>query len=214
MNRSTLSVIFFGGLLSLFSVLTCHAQKLSPAIGVKAGMNFAGITHSEEVAEDESIYIGLSGGVFARLPVTGKVAIQPELLYTGRGGRTEWAIQEVLYSKEYCLQYIDMPVMVVLPVGDRAFIEVGPYASYLVNASLVTEPNVPVGGAVYLLNRSDFNRIDVGMAAGLGMEFNMLSLSVRYNYGLKNVAQSEMAESILDDGKNRFFQLAIGLRIL
>ncbi|MGB5931152.1 MAG: hypothetical protein WBH03_23425, partial [Cyclobacteriaceae bacterium] len=85
---------------------------------------------------------------------------------------------------------------------------------YLVNASLVTEPNVPVGGAVYLLNRSDFNRIDVGMAAGLGMEFNMLSLSVRYNYGLKNVAQSEMAESILDDGKNRFFQLAIGLRIL
>jgi hypothetical protein len=41
----------------------------------------------------------------------------------------------------------------------------------------------------------------------------MLCLSVRYNYGLTTVAKSPEAEAILTDGKNRFFQLTIGLRI-
>ena len=176
-------------------------------------MNFASLTHSAGSDEEESIFIGLTGGLFARIPVFGDIHLQPEILFTGRGGRTEWTLQEVIYSKEYCLQYVDVPVMMLLPVGEKGFFEIGPYASYLVKASLITSPNLPNSGTVNLLNRDDFNNLDAGVAAGIGLEFNMLSISVRYNYGLTRVARSPMAESILDNGKNRFFQLTVGLRI-
>lgn len=216
MNKSLLTATFFCGLLILFAFCDCDAQtgrNTTPGIGVKAGMNFANLTHSAGSEEEESIFIGLTGGLFARLIVSEDIYLQPEILFTGRGGRTEWTVQEVIYSKEYCLQYIDLPVMVLFPMGEKGFFEIGPYASYLVKASLITSPNLPNSGTVNLLNRDDFNNLDAGVAAGIGLEFNMLSISVRYNYGLTNVARSPMAESILDKGKNRFFQLTVGLRI-
>lgn len=216
MNKSTTPVLFFSVLFLLLASYNLHAQttrNITPGFGVKAGMNFASITYSAGLEEEETILIGLTGGFLARIPVSEHFFIQPEILYTGRGGRTEGTLQEMTYSKEYCLQYIDAPVMMLFPVGEKGFFEIGPYASYLVKASLVTSPDLPNSGTVDLLNRDDFNTLDTGLAAGFGLEFNMLCLSVRYNYGLTTVAKSQEAEAILSDGKNRFFQLTIGLRI-
>jgi hypothetical protein len=42
------------------------------------------------------------------------------------------------------------------------------------------------------LDTNDFERFDAGIAAGVGLDFELLSFGVRYNYGLTKVGKEKL----------------------
>jgi hypothetical protein len=52
------------------------------------------------------------------------------------------------------------------------------------------------------LDTNDFERFDAGIAAGVGLDFELLSFGVRYNYGLTKV------------GKERNFEVRLTLILM
>lgn len=60
-------------------------QGTSAKFGIKAGINFANLYISN--VQNENLKMGESVGIFAKLPLTRGVSIQPELLYSNKGAK-------------------------------------------------------------------------------------------------------------------------------
>ena len=89
----------------------------------------------------------------------------------------------------YKLNYIELPLLVAVNVTNNFNIHFGPYASYLISGKVKNESNVDLFNFEDNINSDDFNRFDVGVAAGAGFDFGTLGIGVRYDYGLTTVGK-------------------------
>ena len=62
-----------------------NAQEGNLKFGVKGGVNFSNL--SKDNAEDNKMLIGVNLGLFAKLPITKSIAIQPEIYFTTKGSK-------------------------------------------------------------------------------------------------------------------------------
>jgi len=180
-------------------------------VGVKGGVNFTNFRTGDEIA-DNNVKAGLNLGLFFKLPVSNAIAIQPELLYSSKGSKIEY--DNFLQGDgeyRFNFNYLELPVMGVFSLGDHFNIQAGPYVSYLtsVNIKDMTEDGSIQG--VQDLKEDNFNRIDYGLAAGIGADFNGFVAGVRYNYGLNEVGDSgSLSGELLSDSKNSAATIYIG----
>jgi hypothetical protein len=65
----------------------------------------------------------------------------------------------------------------------------GPYVAVLINGKTKNQSDVSLFNFENNINVDDFNRVDAGLAAGIGIDFKVLSLGARYNYGLTKVGK-------------------------
>ena len=65
---------------------TLHAQdnNVNTEFGVKGGFNMSNLTKDDNV-DDNNILYGFNAGLYATLPISDFVAIQPEILFTTKG---------------------------------------------------------------------------------------------------------------------------------
>lgn len=54
----------------------------------------------------------------------------------------------------------------------------------------------------------DFNKLDFGLSAGLGFDFNNFGIGARYNYGLSEIDKDNNANG----AKNSAFNLYVALK--
>src|SRR5687768_2381617 len=95
--------------LSIIAVLAfgfTNAQETK--FGVKAGVNFANLS-GDDVFGDNSTKIGFNVGGFAEIKLSEKFAIQPEILYSTQGTKSE--IEGVDDDIFLNLSYLNVPVM-------------------------------------------------------------------------------------------------------
>ena len=71
-----------------FGMLHAQDNNVNTEFGVKGGLNMSNLYTDD--ADDENILYGFNAGVYATLPVSDFVAIQPELLFTTRGSKLEY----------------------------------------------------------------------------------------------------------------------------
>ncbi|MEO5570150.1 MAG: outer membrane beta-barrel protein [Bacteroidia bacterium] len=67
------------------------------------------------------------------------------------------------------------------------------------------------------LNKDDLNSLDYGLIAGLGGDFNKISLEFRYEYGMKTVGKEKTFGTqpyIFPDARNSTFKFYLGISIL
>ncbi len=64
------------------------SDSSSLKFGVKGGANFSNL-YTDNV-EDNNVLTGFNVGVFAKLPISESLAIQPELLYTTKGSELKY----------------------------------------------------------------------------------------------------------------------------
>jgi ABC-type oligopeptide transport system substrate-binding subunit len=69
------------------------SSKSGAQFGIKGGVNFSNL-YTENV-EDNNVLTSFNVGVFTTLPLSEFIAIQPELLYTGKGA-------ELVYNNAFC----------------------------------------------------------------------------------------------------------------
>jgi len=188
-------------LLLLLTVMTLGWTNRADAqarMGVKGGLNVSNL-YVDNV-DDENARFGFNVGVYGQVLSSDVFALQPELLFSTKGSKNEILGETVKFN----LNYLDLPVLAVIKLGESAEIHVGPYFSYLLNANVDVE-----GGSTYEPDKDDFNAFDVGLSGGLGLNFGAIQVGARYNYGLSEIADSNPAKLALGDAKNSNAQLFV-----
>jgi hypothetical protein len=148
-----------------------------------------------------------------KAPVGEFFAIQPELLWSSKGSKIG-KYQNIPFAQDgevrFNLNYVDLPVLASLTLGPVS-IQAGPYISYLFNANVKNLREDLTIGTVIELDKSDFNTIDYGLAAGLALDIKGFQLGFRYNYGLREIGNSDIAGQITKNAKNSVAQVFVGI---
>ena len=187
-----------------------QAQLDDSRFGVKGGINFTNF-YANDVG-DQNIKTGFNVGLFAELAVGEQFSIQPEVLLSTKGNRTDYSgVLGLEQEVKFGLTYIEIPVLAKVTLGEILNLHVGPYAGYLIGANVSTDGDL---GAEYEdLDRDNFKTWDYGLAAGIGVDLDLVTIGARYNLGLAKVGESGVWDNILEDNRNSAAQIyvAVGL---
>ena len=176
---------------AVFALSFANAQDVK--FGAKAGLNLSNIGGD---LENTSSKVGFQVGGFAEIKVSDKFAIQPELLYSAQGAKSEYSevdsdlvtISSKLTQK---LAYLNIPVMAKYFVTEGFSLEAGPQFGFLMSANAETEVSaLGESASVSADNKDYFESIDFGLNFGAGYDVSEnINLGVRYSLGLSNIAK-------------------------
>lgn len=195
-----------------FFAVFLSAASFGQFVGVKGGLNISNLSFDDAEVKNR---FGYHFGGYFNLPVGELLSIQPEVQYSVRGARTTYDSEFLGFELEgestFNLDYIDVPIMAVIHLGDAIQIEAGPYIGFLANSSFETEGTV--GDADIEFNNDSFKKVDYGLAGGLAVNLAALQIGARYMHGLQEVQDSNAAKIFLGDSQNRVVQVFAALRI-
>jgi len=183
-------------LLASMALLLCAAASAQLKFGVKAGANFSNVRGSD--VEGNKGKTGYYAGAFAEYPITEKLAVKPELVYSLQGAKAVEEYEGVVTEAKVDLSYITLPVMVKYEFIPGLYAETGPQISYLTSAKAKSNG--------YKEDVKDyFKKVDFTWGFGVGYisSFN-LGINARYNLGLSKMA-AEDAEKVY----NGVFQVGL-----
>ncbi|WP_240676179.1 porin family protein [Botryobacter ruber] len=192
------------------------AQQQPVRVGIRAGLNMANwqgesvesINNLFEFADGaikQEMREGFHAGGFISIPVAPGFEIEPGLLYSQKGtrvvGTLPWKETEFLNVKATITnkaEYLELPVLAKIYVGEGFNLFAGPQVSYLLSNKIQAR-----AGALgfNVLNRewdmkSGMREFDVALTGGLGYRFSSgLSISAGYDYGLTTVDSNRRFET-------------------
>ena len=211
-KSALLLTLVFGlnGIVSAQEQQTSMENSRSPKFGVKGGVNLSNLYTDE--ADDNNLKAGLNLGLYAKLPLTKGISIQPELIYSSKGAKLTYS-NFVLGKGEYRfnLNYVEVPVLLVFNLAKNLNVQGGGYVSYLASANIKDLKDNGTINNIKELDASNFNRFDYGLAGGVGIDVMNFTIGARYNYGLKEVGDSGLSGQLTKNSKNSVIALYIGL---
>lgn len=182
------------------------------SFGPKIGLNVSKL--STDMAGNvaglkESSKTGFQLGAFVRIGT--KFYVQPELLYSVKGGILEVAGDAVnpAVSADYKMGTMDIPVLVGTKVFSLPMVNVrvfaGPIASFIVSKDLTLSNMVPEDDQIKLKDAI------WSAAIGAGVDVMMFTLDIRYEFGLNNISNDTETYSSM---KSNTFNVSLGWKIL
>ena len=182
--------------------------------GVKGGANISNLsTTSGGMIDQVEAASSYQAGVLMQLKFGG-FAIQPEILYSVKGGDLRDVASSPKLSEltnnaselDYKSQNIDIPLNLQYGIGlgpARVYAQAGPYVSFKLGAAL--------NGDVKLYDKVDgsleFNNVDWGIGLGVGAELFCFQLSVKYDFGMTTVGKETITSSTTNKNVNPFFDM-------
>jgi opacity protein-like surface antigen len=178
---------------AIFALGVANAQEVR--FGAKAGVNYATFTGD---VEDVDARVGFQVGGFAEIKVSENFSVQPELMYSSVGAKTD--ILGTTVTAE--TNYIIIPVMAKFNVAPKFHLEAGPQVGFLTSAKYKAD-NDSIDA------KDDFESTDFGLNLGLGFDFTEnLSAGLRYTFGLSNIAKDNGDDKV----QNANFALALSYK--
>lgn len=212
-------------LLFIFWVSTSLLAQVS--VGVKAGGALSGhATEGLGVGSSEFIKPTYLGGLFVSVPLTEKLSLRPEVLYSRKGNQDNRN-----FIQRFNLHYINVPVMLEYQVLNKLSVELGPEVSYLMSTSIsyglstefISLSDNPTFEELLLASYRD---LDVALNLGVGYQlWNRWSVNLRYNIGVLDISDDFTIPVVREPGGepeplvlslpryNRSLQLSVGFRI-
>ena len=211
--------------LGLFALVLLTAGRVNaqndnpgPSFGVKGGLNLANLFAQDASIEDNNWKVGYHAGLFVKAPLSNMFSIQPEVLYSTTGAKITYGGSGLAQTLgispgevRFNLNYVQVPVLFLVNVG-ALNVHAGPYASYLLNANVKNLQNGdPLNPSPLLeLNEDDFQRLDYGIAAGIGFDLKNAKLGLRYNYGLQEIGGGGITGRLTGNARNAVAQVYVG----
>ncbi|ARK10447.1 porin family protein [Fibrivirga algicola] len=146
--------------------------------------------------------IGFRAGIMADCPITSRLSVRPQLLYSVKGGDVDVKtfVGNVLSRfgvtgtpfiidnpiSKVVVNYVELPVVLLYQLATgpgHLVVGAGPYAAVAIGGS--------INGAPINFDTSSFRKHDLGATASLGYDWpNGLSLSGYYAHGLTNFSRN------------------------
>lgn len=172
-------------------------------VGIKAGINYSNVyseSGDDYVADGK---VGFAGGVFVSIPLNQLIGIQPELLYSQKGFKTEGTF----FDGKVTSNHLDLPVHLQIKPTENISLLVGPQLSYLLSTkyeidglSLVDEEDL----------EDENNRATFGISAGVDFTVQNFLISARGSWDLSKFNKDNTTSDI--NYKNQLFQITLGYR--
>lgn len=139
---------------------------------------------------------GLQAGFVYQAGITPLFSVVPELYFAIKGGTLKENNPLTANKSTLRTNSLEMPVLARLHCNNL-YLNAGPYAAYNMGGSLKIEGSgtTPATSTKLSFGKevNEFKRWDLGFLAGAGYNFNMkrsvLTLDVRYGYGLVNISK-------------------------
>ena len=210
--------IALAGAALLLGVASANAQDFpQTAFGIKGGLNLTNFTKDDKIT-DEKLRAGFNAGIYGRFALTDGFSIQPEVLYATQGNKQTFKGNFVGFNYDYTgttnLGYIQVPVLAVVNIIPNFNIHAGPYAGFLVTNKFTLDNNNNGGSNTSDINSDSFNKVDYGLAGGIGVDISKLHIGARYLYGLQNVGKDQTSNGFSYNAfaqKNSGFQIYLGI---
>ena len=187
--KNSKKLIYASLVLTFMSFTNSEAQENGTKIGIKGGVNFSNL-YTDNV-DDNNVLTGFNVGFFAKLPIANNISLQPEISYTGKGAELVYNNAFVSGTAQFKLDYIEVPLLLVVNITKNFNIHAGPYAAYLVSGKTTDKSDNGNYSFEDNIDTDDFNRFDAGLAGGVGLDFEPVSFGVRYNYGLTEIGKDD-----------------------
>lgn len=195
----------------LFSVILLSTTVYGQ-FGIKAGFNFNSMKDFN-VNDLQSSFEGKTGfhvGLLYELKLPLGFALQPELMYTQKGGSVNIGGR----STDLKMNYIQLPVNLQWGVDlvlFRPFIMVSPYVGYAIAKG---------NGLFKNIEWEHLNKFEYGIGLGAGLEIWKFQLSGRYCWDLGDLSDFKEGQGgpnnsytdavkAMNGGKNRGFELSL-----
>lgn len=218
-----------------FILLNASAQKTSAIL--KGGVNLANVSITENGRiDDAKMLTSFQAGIIGDIDLTDFLALQPGLLVTGKGSKTQSGDPSDLnYFKATSNPiYIEVPLNLVFkaPIGGdtKFFAGAGPYLAIGIAGKNKTEGKIFGAGFSSEENivwsdddptTLDYDegagfgimkRFDYGLNGTAGIETKTIVLSASYGFGLAKL-QSGSNSSEDDFNKHRVLSFTIGFKL-
>jgi hypothetical protein len=162
--------------------------------------------------------VKIIGGGIINYSFGDRIALQTELLYSGKGSKFEYYNEDVanlgIVKISHKLGYFAIPVMVQIKLGDK-------YSYFHIDGGIVSNTIIQddFEGKITFIDdqgesaEKDFiinkgtNKSDLSYAFGIGLVANGLNFDFRYEIGTKEVYQSGTGNP---EVKNKSFQVSVG----
>ena len=211
-----LALLCTASMLVIFSTVKAQEQQtssesaMSAKFGIKGGLNLTNL-HSNDFS-DNHLKAGFNAGIFSKIPVTPGFSIQPELLYSVKGNKSDYNnFVEGTGEYRFNLGYVELPLLAVVNLTKNFSIHGGGYAAYLTNADIKDVNNNGNINGITDLNADNFNRWDFGLAGGAAFDIENFTIGARYNYGLSDIGKSgNLSNTLLGNAKNNGLSIYIG----
>lgn len=162
--------------------------------GAKAGLNMSNLAGDIENAE---MKIGFQIGGFAEIKISDKFSVQPELLFSTQGAKSEYSESDVDYSytekSTLKLNYLNIPIMAKYYATEKFYVEAGPQIGFLMSAESKSEYSETFMGTTESAStttdiKDSLNSTDLGLGLGLGYNFTEnIGAGLRFTSGLSNI---------------------------
>ncbi|MCX7550448.1 porin family protein [Xanthomarina sp. F2636L] len=198
----------------LFStnIMVAQADSKTIQFGVKGGVNST--TISGDDFNDVKSRTSFNVGVLAEIPITDRLSLQPEVMYSGQGFDVKEIDQDNIFDTneniEYQLDYIQVPLLLKAYLVKGLSIEAGPQFGFKIHEELDFQPNSD-GGDIEINEEDSYVKdFDTGIVLGAAYKFdNGFFVNGRYNLGLTNIFEDNtIFENV--DAKHAVWQFGIG----
>jgi hypothetical protein len=196
-----------------FGMLHAQDNNVNTEFGVKGGFNMSNFLSDNNEATDKNVLYGFNAGVYATLPISDFIAIQPEILFTTKGAELEYDNAFASGNTKFRLNYIEVPLLVRVNITKNFNVHAGGYASYLVSSKVTGDGTFNFNEDV---DPDDLNKFDAGLSAGVGVDFAPISIGLRYNYGLTTIGKERTVAGTtytFPDAKNSNLSLYLSYKL-
>lgn len=196
-----------------FGMLHAQDNNVNTEFGVKGGFNMSNFLSENNEATDKNVLYGFNAGVYATLPISDFIAIQPEILFTTKGAELEYDNAFASGNTKFRLNYIEVPLLVRVNITKNFNVHAGGYASYLVSSKVTGDGTFNFNEDV---DPDDLNKFDAGLSAGVGVDFAPISIGLRYNYGLTTIGKERTVAGTtytFPDAKNSNLSLYLSYKL-
>ena len=197
-----------------------NAQDIK--FGAKLGLNISNF--SGDVTDSKSL-IGAQIGGFAEITISDKFAIQPELVFSMQGAKTEYSESDIDYSysekSKTKLNYLNIPVSAKYNLSEKFSLLAGPQFGILMSAKEDFDVSETISGVNDTYSESadvkDFYKSLV-FSFNIGTAYSItenIYVDARYNLGLSRITKSftdEFGDSYSADIKNNVIQFSVGYK--
>lgn len=188
--NTTRSIRLGGALmgLCLTVLLTLPVAAQRPiAAGVRAGVSLSSL-YGDDV-DNANMRAHFNGGVFATYRFGELFAVQPEVLFSEKGGNVSGAMLAASGDATYTFGYLEIPLLAKVYVPTAAALRPSVFAGPALDVKLygdVDNENL----------KGQLKNTDFGIVGGVGLDYRLggfhvrqrsLSLDARYTYGLTDV---------------------------
>ena len=183
-----IAVIFLVLSFTIFG--TISPQELG--FGAKAGLNLAKFSGSDADLMETSpkFKLGTTIGGFVTYPLSDKLVIRPEVLFTQKGAKYKESEDGIDAKWKFKMNWLEIPVLAVYEVANNINVFAGPFLELYLNGESVIK--VEGGGESYdadeKIEGDEVNSLGLGLifGGGYGLTDN-IDVEARFSLGLTSI---------------------------